>query len=136
MYCNKQASEQIREAQDVARAGQQPANRRQREDEDEDEGDDEDESEAEDGIPASWRDTLAQDALRQAITAQSGTDSLSECYLSGSLSKASKRQRVTSPTQSLPVCMSHAWFYLFGQNRLTPEAGWCFSVSHSQSYVA
>ncbi len=45
-------------------------------------------------MPSSWRQTLADDALRQAMSPASAV--LSECYLSGSLPKASasKRQRV------------------------------------------
>lgn len=77
----------------MAQAGRQPANRRTREDEGEDEGDDEGESEDDEGIPASWRDTLARDALRQA--SMSSAASLSECYVSGSVTKGStKRQKV------------------------------------------
>lgn len=94
IYSQAQASEQIREARTTAQAGQQNATRRQREEDyDEDEGDDEDEGEDEDDVPSSWRQTLADDALRQAMSPASTV--LSECYLSGSLPKASasKRQR-------------------------------------------
>lgn len=84
----------------MAQAGRQSMNRRPREEEYEDEGDDEDEDEDDDGIPDSWRETLAQDALRQATSPSSS--SLSECYLSGSMPKisASKRQKVNPPPAS------------------------------------
>ena len=65
-------------------------------------------------MPSSWRQTLADDALRQAMSPASAV--LSECYLSGSLPKASasKRQRVrrSSPAGGRSLALTSYFWYV------------------------